>query len=64
MGQATWKTQELADKAGLSYPTSHQFESGLHIAAESLAKLEKALVDAGASFIDRAGRVGVTVPKP
>ena len=59
-----WKAQELADRAGVSYPSVHRFEAGQPVAEGTRAKLAKALTDAGAQFSQRAGRIGVTVPQP
>ena len=56
-----WKAQELAEKAGVSYPTVHRFEAGQTVADGTRDKLEKVLSDAGAQFTRRAGRVGVSV---
>lgn len=56
-----WRAQDLADKAGVGYATVARFEAGSPIAAESLAKLEAALTNAGASFSAGKGRVGVSV---
>lgn len=58
-----WQAKELAERAGVSYPSLHRFEAGQVVADETRAKLEKALADAGAQFSRRAGRVGVTVPE-
>lgn len=58
-----WKSRELADRAGVSYPTLHRFESGQVIADESRDLIEKALAKAGAQFIQRGGRLGATVPQ-
>ncbi len=58
-----WKAQELADRAGVSYPTLHRFESGQVIADDSRAKIEEALTEAGALFTRRGGRIGTTVPE-
>lgn len=54
---------DLAKLAGIGYATVARFETGANIAADSREKLEKALLDAGAQFSARAGRVGVTVPE-
>lgn len=43
--------------------TIARFELGETVAAESVDKMERALVEAGAQFTRRAGRVGVTVPE-
>lgn len=58
-----WGAQELATSAGVSYPTVHRFESGGVIADESREKLVEALLEAGAQFSRRAGRICVTVPE-
>lgn len=58
-----WKSQELASRAGVSYPSVHRFEAGQTVAADTLAKLEQVLVAAGVQFTRRSGRVGVTVPE-
>lgn len=56
-------THDLAKLAGVGRVTVVRFEDGENIAAETLAKIEQALADAGAQFQRRAGRVGVTVPE-
>lgn len=56
-------THDLAKLAGVGRVTVVRFEDGENIAAETLAKIEQALVDAGAQFQRRGGRVGVTVPE-
>lgn len=58
-----WKSHELAERAGVSYPTLHRFEAGQVVADETRAKLEKALSNAGVQFTRRAGRIGITVPE-
>lgn len=55
--------RDLAKLAGVGYATLARFEAGANIADESRDKLRKALLDAGAQFARRAGRVGVTVPE-
>jgi len=57
-----WSAQELAQRAGVGYATVARFETGATIRDEVAAKIERALVDAGAQFSRRAGRLGVTVP--
>lgn len=57
-----WKSQRLAEEAGVSYPSLHRFEAGQAVADETRAKLENALLDAGVLFTQRSGRVGVTIP--
>lgn len=58
-----WSTHELAKQAKVARVTVARFEAGDTISDESLAKIESVLIDAGADFTDRAGRIGVTVPK-
>lgn len=58
-----WRAQDLAERAGVGYATVARFETGAATGADTLAKLEKALTDAGAQFLQRSGRVGVTVPE-
>lgn len=55
-------THDLAKLAGVGRVTVVRFEDGGNIAAETLSKLEAALLEAGAQFTQRSGRVGVTVP--
>ena len=43
--------------------TCARFELGETIAEESMTKMKDALLEAGADFSRRAGRVGVTVPE-
>jgi DNA-binding XRE family transcriptional regulator len=58
-----WQAKELAERAGVSYPSVHRFESGQVVAEDTRDKLAAALVNAGAQFVARSGRVGVTIPK-
>lgn len=58
-----WTTDDLAAKAAVGRMTVARFERGDSVAAESVAKMQKALADAGADFSHRAGRVGVSVPE-
>ena len=58
-----WTTDDLATKAGVGRMTVARFERGDSVAAETVEKLRKALLNAGADFTRRAGRVGVTVPE-
>ena len=54
--------KELAKRAGVSYPSLHRFEAGQSVTDDTRGKLEQALLDAGAQFSRRGGRVSVTVP--
>lgn len=56
-------SQELADLAGVSYPTLNRLEKGDPVSAETLAQVKGALMLAGAQFTARSDRLGVTVPK-
>ena len=56
-----WNIDELASHAGISRRTVMRFESGGSVASESVEAMRRAMVDAGASFIDRGGQTGVTV---
>jgi transcriptional regulator with XRE-family HTH domain len=58
-----WQAKELAERAGVSYPSVHRFEAGQSVADETRDKLMKALTEAGASFSRPSRRVGVTVPE-
>lgn len=58
-----WQAKELAERAGVSYPSLHRFEAGQAVADETRDKLERALAGAGAQFSRRSGRIGVTVPE-
>lgn len=58
-----WSAKDLAAAAGLGYATIARFEAGRTVDDDSIGKMRKALVDAGADFTRRAGRVGVTVPE-
>lgn len=58
-----WSAKDLATKARIGYATAARFESGETVAPESVEKMRNVLVEAGADFTRRAGRVGVTVPE-
>lgn len=58
-----WSLHDWAKAAAVSRMTCARFELGENIAEESLAKMQSALMDAGAAFVRRSGRVGVTVPE-
>ena len=53
--------RDLAALAGVGYATLARFEAGAAVAVETRSRLETALVDAGAQFLHRSGRVGVTI---
>lgn len=54
-------THDLARIAGVGRVTIVRFEDGENIADETRAKIEQALISGGAQFVQRSGRVGVTV---
>lgn len=58
-----WGAKELAERAGVSYPTIHRFESGQSINQDSLRKVANCLVGAGANFTVKSGRRIVSVPE-
>lgn len=58
-----WSLHDLAAKAAVSRMTCARFELGKTVAAESIEAMRAALVEAGADFSRKAGRVGVTVPE-
>jgi transcriptional regulator with XRE-family HTH domain len=58
-----WSAKDLAAAAGIGYATVARFESGDNVAAESIDAMRAALVEAGAHFSHKTGRVGVTVPE-
>lgn len=55
--------QELADLAGVSYPSLNRFEGGATVKGETARLIQVALEDAGASFSRRAKRVTASVPE-
>jgi len=58
-----WSAKDLAERAGLGYATVARFEAGSQVDPDSLAKMEAALIAAGAEFLARkTGKVGVAVP--
>lgn len=57
------RAADLAEACGLTRITVARFELGESVAAESVEKMKRALIDAGAQFTRRSGRVGVTVPE-
>jgi len=58
-----WTTDDLAAHAGVGRMTVARFERGDSVAASSVDAMRSALVEAGADFSHKAGRVGVTVPE-
>ena len=58
-----WTTDDLAAHAGIGRMTVARFERGDSVAAFSVDAMRAALVEAGADFSHKSGRVGVTVPE-
>lgn len=58
-----WTTDDLAERAGVGRMTVARFERGDNVASSSVDAMRAALVEAGADFSRKAGRVGVTVPE-
>lgn len=60
-----WSLPDLAAKSGVARITCARFETakGGAVSADAVEKMRKALLDAGADFTRRAGRVGVNVPE-
>lgn len=54
--------RDFAKLAGVGYATLARFEAGAEINAESRAKIEAALAEAGTQFSRRTGRIGVSIP--
>ena len=57
----SWTTDDLAAAADVGRMTVARFERGDHVAEKSVQKMRDALAAAGADFVKRAGRIGVTV---
>jgi hypothetical protein len=58
-----WSLHDLAERSGVARITCARFEGGSSVAVASVDAMRAALVDAGADFSHKAGRVGVTVPE-
>ena len=58
-----WSLTELAKASGVGRATAARFELGQNVEAEKVAAMSSALEEAGAEFVRRSGRVGVTVPE-
>jgi len=58
-----WSLHDLAAASSVSRMTCARFEGGTAVAAASVDAMRAALVEAGAAFSHKAGRVGVTVPE-
>jgi len=58
-----WSLPDLAEQSGVSRITCARFETGKAVASASVDAMRVALVEAGADFSHKAGRIGVTVPE-
>ncbi|WP_338047427.1 XRE family transcriptional regulator [Pelagerythrobacter marensis] len=58
-----WSTHKLAEMAGVGRATVVRFEEGEPVGPKTREKIEITLIDAGAQFLRRSGRLGVTVPE-
>jgi len=57
-----WSLTDLAEASGVGRATAARFELGQAVEPEKVAAMREALEGAGAQFIRRTGRVGVTMP--
>lgn len=57
-----WSLTEWAKAAGVGRATAARFELGQPVSDDLRGKLENALLERGAQFADRSGRVTVSVP--
>ena len=55
--------RELAEAAGVAYPTLARFEAGATIRQDTAERIAEKLSELGAQFIYGADRFGVTVPE-
>ncbi|WP_263588429.1 helix-turn-helix domain-containing protein [Sphingopyxis sp. GC21] len=58
-----WSLHDLAAAASISRMSCARFELGDNVAPETVEAIRGAFKAADADFINRAGRVGVTVPE-
>ena len=58
-----WTLDALAATSGISRRTVLRFETGNAVAPDSVEAMRRALVAAGASFVDRGTETGVTVKR-
>lgn len=59
----SWRAEDLAARCGVSRVTIARFENGKPVDVGSVEAMRLALVEAGADFTDRAGKIGVAVPR-
>lgn len=58
-----WRAADLAAAAGVGSATVARFELGQTVDSASIEKMRSALENAGASFAESKGLVGVRIPK-
>jgi transcriptional regulator with XRE-family HTH domain len=58
-----WSLTDLAEASGVGRATAARFELGQSVEADKVSAMRGALIAAGAQFVRRPGRVGVTVPE-
>lgn len=58
-----WSWDDLASTSGVSRRTIAKFEAGETVSPETIAKLQSALIAAGAAFTNGGGRLGVSLPR-
>lgn len=58
-----WSLTDLAEASGVGRATAARFELGQSVEPERIAAMRTALENAGAHFVRRSGRVGVTIPE-
>ena len=65
MGRAAleWNAKRLADEAGLGSATVARFELGRPVAADTIAKMQRAMERAGVKFEQKSARLIVSVPE-
>jgi hypothetical protein len=56
-----WTLDDLAAASSVSRMSCIRFESGGSVSPETSIAIKRALESAGAEFVGRAGRIGVTV---
>lgn len=60
-----WSLPDLAAKSGVARITCARFETGKGgaVSPDAIAKMQKALAEAGADFTRKSGKIGVLVPE-
>jgi len=58
-----WSLTDLAEASGVGRATAARFELGQSVEPDKISAMREALIAAGAQFVRRAGRIGVTIPE-